>query len=265
MDTRLDNHWDVFAREYRWRDPVSQDDKYADLVLGRGDIMRMVIECKRLQDTSWVFLQPEDEQKSRPVKLYWCHTQVDEPYLAGWDDFGVKDSYPHSEFCIQQTKGQRLVLENLAGELLRSIEYLAAEDASTSRSTDGAERMFLPVIVTTAPLHVVAFKASDIDLAGLLRGDQANVESVPCVAFRKSLTTSAAARDLGTLRRRYGREPNLTIFNLDNERTVFVVNVDYLTRFLSEIRVSNLNRLSGKWPWEIAHELLRASSGMGFA
>src|SRR5437899_1635740 len=57
-ETRLRHGWEVLPREHPWRQAESGKSGYIDLILSKG-FARMVVECKRPRDGTWVFLVPD--------------------------------------------------------------------------------------------------------------------------------------------------------------------------------------------------------------
>lgn len=250
------HRWQVLVHEHRWHDPIANESKYIDLILGK-DYYRMVIECKRIQHTNWIFLQPDEMTRSSEAILHWCHNQLDQRSIAGWDKFYANELYCYQiEFCIQENlKNKRgHNLENIASELLQSIQSLAEEEGQLKLTKNGRAFVYMPVIVTTTPLYLCRFNISDIDLGkGTL--DNAQLEGIPYVALRKSLTTRPGSTDIDILRKKLDHDLDIHTINVENERTVFIVNVQYLIDFLREVQ----NLKSNFSPWDTARRTMEES------
>lgn len=238
-------NWEVIAREHRWLDPVSGSEAFVDLILQSGAV-RMIVECKRTTDATWLFLIPDDTMQMQRAKLLWTYRQGDNSPLSAWDDFNVVPLSPESAFCVVrgQGEGDTPMLERLAGGLLRATEVVANEElAIASERTYGGALIYFPAIVTNADLRVCRFSPGDVDLAsGKL--DKAHTQPVPLVRFRKSLSTTHSLRPGVSDLQRASQE---------NERTVLVMNVAALETTLpkTELRTPSMWD-GGQWPWQIA-------------
>jgi hypothetical protein len=62
---RSNQGWEVIAGEHHWMHPETGTFGFIDLIVGCG-IVRLVIECKRPRDGSWIFLAPEECTAERP-------------------------------------------------------------------------------------------------------------------------------------------------------------------------------------------------------
>ena len=126
--------WDILYREHRWLDPISSTERFIDLVL-RSHAVRMVIECKRVQDATWLFLISDDKVDLGRARLFWTYTVDQQKSFSGWDQFKFTYSSPELPFCIVRGKeeGDNPMLEHLAGIVLRSTEVLADEELGMGR------------------------------------------------------------------------------------------------------------------------------------
>lgn len=238
-NTRTEHHWKVIAEEHRWTDLETHREAFIDIVLNSRSEGKMVIECKRVSEGDWVFLVPaNDGQDTSFARILWSQPDCG----RDWDDFTVYPKSPKSMFCIVrgQGEGNNPMLERLAGLLTRSVEGLAAEETSFDPYSNKPE-VYYPVIVTNATLHVCRYDTSNIDLVnGTLELPQANFETVPMIRFQKGLSTSISSPKSML---------DLTKSALQNERTVFVINVSSIIQMLKDWQ---LNRLSSQLPlpWE---------------
>lgn len=193
--------WDVVSKEHRWDDPVSNSERFVDLVL-ESNCLRMIVECKRVTDAHWVFLIPDDKQPTNRVRLFWTHLEKSRTQFYGWNGFRISPSSYESAFCTVRGKGERdtPMLERLTSVLLRSTEILAKQELGLKDYelgyTGGSTLKYIPVIVTNASLHACQFNRSDIDLStGNLPDTHDRIEVVPYIRFRKSLSTTISLRD----------------------------------------------------------------------
>lgn len=234
--------WKVEAREYPYR--AQQHLRFADLVLGKGPF-RLVLECKRHKDVSWVFLVPDAEQMNRThAVVRWANTAPFRPPLADWADVQVKPESPESEFCIVPGQGakDRPLLERIAAELLEASEAVADDFLQiTEQST--ATHLIIPVIVTTASLHVCRFDPGSTSLSsGELPAD-AHFQAVSFLRFRKTLAAAETPLEY---------EPaELRDLMHSAERTVFVITAEGLNEWLERFSMAVQ---PGLMPWDSARE-----------
>ena len=227
--TAGDHGWQVLVREYPWSDPESGSDGFIDLVLRHFSyICRIVVECKRSRDASWVFLVPQKSEKQLLVaRCLWTNSATGGQVSSGWHDFTISPKAPEAAFCVIRGTGEgdQGLLERLSGTLLKATESLAAEELQLrSRYTGEGPLIYLPFIVTTAQLEVCRYNPADISLAdGTIPNGK--FESVPIVCLRKSLTTKLSP----------GAVPReLKESYQDKERTIFIVQAAELTKVLKQ-------------------------------
>lgn len=241
--TYKDHSWSVVAREHHWIDPESKADGYIDMVLEKG-IMKIVIECKRLREASWVFLIPEDSKEHvHRARLLWTDIKTEQPNLADWHDFQVAPSSSESAFCVVRghSDKNKPMLERLCGVVLNSLESLADEESMLKSTPLGIHRVYLPLVVTSAELKMCCFNTVDVDIQkGQL--PKSKFQTIPFIRFRKGLTTKIP----------YGSPPlNLTEANYKKERTVFIVQATKLSEFLKKFTLNKLDDFED-FPWNAA-------------
>jgi hypothetical protein len=235
------SRWQIFPSEHHWWHPESQSAGFIDLIVGYG-IVRLVIECKRQRDGSWVFLCPRGFGGTPRFRGYWSERVAGGPYLASWDDFVVDPSSPQAMFCTLRGQGDKdqPMLERIADSLLESVEALATEELQLGKPGQMPDRrIYLPVIVTTAELEVCSFDVGSVDLATGTLPD-AEFETVPCVRFRKSLAhlpRTVTAEDLHRA-------------SLQKERTVLVVQAKAFSDVLNDWNVRP--PIAEEWPFTVA-------------
>lgn len=244
--TQEEHRWEVLAREHPWS--TDERNGFADLILGYG-IVRLVVECKRPRDASWVFLIPRGSiERTHRCRALWTDATSGKPNLLGWDDFGLTPESAESEFCVVrgQGEGDRPLLERISADLMESLPSIAEDELRLARPNSISRHwVYIPVIVTTAKLELCRFAPENVTLSdGLL--DLASFETVPFVRFRKSLAHSlnphSAAHSLGDLTR-------------DKMRTIIVVNSEHLTEFLRQWKMWSVDQWSGELPWTLARRV----------
>jgi len=226
--TKNDHGWEVLSHEHPWANEEAGSAGFIDLVLveNRG-IQIMVVECKRVRDTYWVFLVPSARQMVRRHATCWItqkfYTKKDMEKF-NWRNLNIIPDSPEAEFCIVpgQDNRSKPMLEKTAAEVIDATEALAEEEFAINKSSQEFRRLYFSVIITTADLKICRFNPEEINVN---TGDIKNptFESVPFLRFRKSLSTRSDKRSTSE-----------TIFDVirEKERTVFVINANETANFL---------------------------------
>lgn len=227
--TTLEHGWRVLCTEHAWKHAYGDSSGFIDFVVqDHAEISTLIVECKRVLDSSWVFLVPDSQFKSRRHVKTWATQYLSSNQRRfGWADIAIDPPSYQSQFCVVpgQDAKSKPMLERIASELLLATEALAAEEQAIFAKHDDARRLYFNVIVTTAELKVCSFEASTISVTdGKLQG--AAFEEVPFIRFRKQLSTEqipgkGSLADLAKAR----------------ENTVFVVNSRSVIDFLKAWRV----------------------------
>jgi hypothetical protein len=231
----MDQKWGVLAEEHPWSNQISGQNGFIDLILDYDPATQiLVVECKRVRDSEWVFLVPSDKngKNCRRAKAW---TSYPSKCFFGWLDRDVKPGSPESNYCVVagQDAKSKPMLERVASEVVEATEALAREERSLGVPRSGEIRTYFSAIVTTADLKICLFDKSEIDIAS---GEipQCDFEDVQWIRFRKSLT----ARNEDSREDSTGKEIN-KIFQ-EKERTVFVVNSVFFLDFLKAWEIGNL-------------------------
>jgi len=225
--------WQVSAVEHPWRDG------FIDLVLSKSHL-RTIVECKRERSrndsTAWVFLAPAPAELRTTARCL-RFTQV--PYLRGYQELEIVPSAHLSSYAVlpkdQGGQGGTRLLECWAGDLVRASDFFAAESADVVVDFERELPLFfVPIIVTNAELLVCSFDSRAVDLkAGEIPDIRlANFQPVGLVHFRKTLTTDLTAALTSETYDTYSS-------NVDRQRSVFVVNVGHVIKFLEELLLSD--------------------------
>lgn len=244
--------------EHAWKSQDTGESGFIDLVVGKSDRYRMVVECKRVRDSAWYFISESGEDQDQGRCTMMKTDKVREEFLrtsegsaqrdriyTGWGEFGVLPKCPEALFCVvrgnSETSGSRQALvERLGGELCSAVEAFAKSEEPALMSADSysSQAYYVPVIVTTAALKVVKMDPSQISLSnGEI--DDGQVRDVPFVKLTKQLSVSAVDFGLSPrLRHRYTKS---------RLRTVYVVRADSFVDFLKEFCIDQ--RAHGHiWP-----------------
>ncbi len=224
--------WSVCESEYPWQ-TSGGDSQFLDLVATNGTLF-LTIECKKTRKEILTFLRPLGHPHTGTtgvVKEFRClraseiqdSTRRLEIYCEEW---AVEPESTRSEFCVVSTnqsgRDQRL-LQRDAGLVVRATDAFAHGRRKHFRPdrdpSPDAACLFLPVIVTNAPLYTVRFKPTEVSLeSGEFSEPPQEVETAPYVRFRKAFTSDGGP-DLG-------------------DRGVFVVHATSLIEFLGLIAIA---------------------------
>jgi hypothetical protein len=239
--TSAQHRWSVTSREHPWSDTgKSPKEHFLDLVLSK-DSMRMAVECKRVQNASWIFLidpttlAGESGSPEICARAFWASRLPDNKQLYTWWDFDVRPSTVESEFCVVHgaADDQSPMLERLGRHLVSAAEEVGRLALDLGEA--GGAVIVFPVIVTTATLYACATDPANISDDGMITG--ATFAEIPYIRFRKSLASSLTGA---------AKKPR-TVAQADEnrERTMFVVNSKHLVSMLTKWQLTDL----GGWGW----------------
>jgi len=217
IHARSGRGWRMLASEHPWRG--EDGDQFIDLIANCGTVV-LVVECKKAQDRSLLFLRPVGPVNTGKVRT--CTVWRYEPNRGAGSSFGTDlrglelepESY-QAEFCVvTDGSGQRL-LERDARPVVLATDDLATRQPLFAEIHQLGRSSFLPVIVTTASLYTLRYKPTEISLeTGSFDDlDPKAIEQMTWVRFHKTLTAHAGSV----------------------ARTVFVVNSAALPAFLDVI------------------------------
>jgi hypothetical protein len=109
----------------------------------------------------------------------------------GWAHY-PPETY-ESPFCIMCREKDRPTLENLSSDLLMSLESLAMEDRTIMllhTLAPAIQIAYVPVIVTTAELHICSFHPGDVNIDDGKVSPSGKYEKGDFIRFRKGLSTA---------------------------------------------------------------------------
>jgi hypothetical protein len=225
------SQWQILLEEHPWYSSETNSAGFIDIVLRHKieHYLNMVIECKCVRQTEWVFLIPEVSPNKRTHARIWDSSQE----RFDWWDWQVEPSSYESLFCSipGQVQGRGTLIERTASELIESVEALALQDKkiieSRIRQPGDLNLICIPIIVTTAKLMVSFFEPESISLEDGSLPSDARFEIVPCVRFRKSLTARFPLIP----------PPSLQEVHRKTVRTVFIVNSEHFLDFIEELSI----------------------------
>jgi hypothetical protein len=230
VKTTSSNHgWKVLYEEHGWKDKETSG--FIDLVLeDKYRTWLMNVECKRGQETTWVFLVQRGAKVSkRRTKLWITKKSTEEMKSFSWYDIQMDPETYESSFCVVpgQDSKSRPMLERIAANVVSSTEALAIEEANILSIRHSNLRIYQNVIVTTAELKICEMDPAEVDLTNG-RVKNANFIDVPFVRFRKQLSHASFEQQ-----NENGVDEPRSLTNR-KENTVFIVRALNFFQFLKE-------------------------------
>jgi hypothetical protein len=228
--------WEVIHQEHSWWNMADGTKGFIDFVVrNRATHDCAVIECKRVQPSSWIFLSHDGSAKpTAKTKAWLLKYQSAGVAFCGWSDVNLNPATAQANFCTvrrQSTNDKNTFLERVSGELVSATEALAMEEKEFHPEGMQTARLYLNVIVTTAEIRFAQFSYSQLSRdEGTLR--DATFIEMPYLRIRKQFSN----RYRNTSRLDWLRSSNI---DQARENTVFVVGAKYFTRFLNELDVEN--------------------------
>ena len=231
--TSSEHGWKVLHTEHSWESVENDENGFIDLILeDQHGTSVVLVECKRVLESSWVFLNANPSLTNRRHAKTWVTCYISENLATyGWVDLTLEPSCPESQYCVvfgQDAKSKPMI-ERIGADLVSATEALAQEEKPYLARIKDAIRMYFSVIVTTAQLKICSFDPKDISLAdGKI--NKSSFQDVPFVRFRKQLSTRLPKPNFseGLGRLAYAKE-----------HTIFVVNAEAISQFLSVIELDD--------------------------
>jgi len=233
-ETYVKHGWRVLFSEHAWVNHETEENGFIDLLLmNKSQKIVLNIECKRVKNENWLFLQQEQTLTNRRhAKTFISRANLGKLTKFNWHDVTLEPSCPESEFCViggHDNNASRSMLERIAAGVVHSTEGFAIEDHSFSHEIEVFERLYFNVIVTTAELFACNF---DPDKVNIENGevDSTKTTPVPYIRFRKQLssfeTPHCSWKEVGS-----------SGISREKENTVFIVNSKHLVKFLKEFEL----------------------------
>jgi hypothetical protein len=228
-------NWRVLFEEHHWQSDRTGSEGFIDIVAVTKDraTCAMVMECKRVRQTAWVFLIPKESPSMRSQTTVWHSHRKDSKWTKyDWINLQADPSSYQSQYCAipGQEQGRRNILERTASELIDSVEAFAEQERliQEKNGTDHFNCAYIPVVVTTAQLFVSYFDPAAISLTEGSLPTDAPLIPVPNMRFRKSLGTRAFFSSVSSIGE----------LHTVSERTIFVVNSENLPEFMRQFEVN---------------------------
>lgn len=233
--TTTQHNWKTKFTEHSW----SNDDSsgFIDLVLEtNAGVETLIVECKRVQDTSWIFLVENlSSNKTSQVKSFVLRKKIEIDKFQ-WSDVYVNPTSFESGFCIipGNSGTSNSLLERVAAEIALSTEALADEAIQLSPDGKNIDKIYYNVLVTTAKIQVCIVNPNEISISdGTIENPVFN--EVPYIRFRKQLLSTVKITN------KYENYQNEEIARA-KESTLIVINSEHFLEFLS------------KFDWEKSHK-----------
>jgi hypothetical protein len=210
-------NWKAESREHAWMPKGKDTPRFIDLIL-RNEVahLRLVVECKKRDKGTWIFLVPEGSAKTEAFRCCWFSSRGGPLTGEGgyWDGLLEPRSF-ESEFCIISGSEDRepTLLETTAADLVAATEALLLEVRGMSWREVGMEdaSIAIPTIVTSAKLLVHPYSKDPVNMR---TGIPANTN--------KSLTFNTSKKPT-----------DLAAANRERQRSILVVNSNHLYEILS--------------------------------
>ena len=189
----------------------------------------MLVECKRVADACWIFLQDSSPAAQSDRTKTFARTEK----WFNWYDLQAEPVSVESQFCVVpgHDSHARPLLEKAAAELVLATEAIAFQERHERHMSKQhmGRRFYYAAIVTTAQLKVCAFDPGRMDPSKGNLGDDAVFDDVPFVRFRKELSSHISGTHL--------QDPSENVWMSAREHVVFVINTAALLRFLGSFNV----------------------------
>lgn len=239
-----ENHvgWTVVHKEHAWQDDHGRIG-FIDLVLRNENDDCLVVECKRVQDTAWLFFSDTGQNTLRRHCKAWVteSNAQSTQYRIGWADISLPFETHEAQFCClrgQSKNDRNTFLERIAGEMVSATRALALEEEGVRRNSESL-RFYFNVLVTTAELYFVSFEKSRLNIDdGTLK--DATFHKVPYLRVRKQF----AMREFTLGPSDWHNEATV---DYRSENTIFVVEAKQLLSFLSCFNTSDIDSRSIKF------------------
>lgn len=229
--------WRVIYSEHAWK--LNNESGFIDLILEwSGGVIVLVVECKRVLDTTWLFLNSQGELNNRRHTKAWVSqwtSRENKDFLKKfyWMNLAIDPSSPECEYSIVrgQDSKSKPMLERTAATLVTSTEAFANEEKNALNKFHDL-RIYFNVIVTTAKLNVCEFSPEQISTSDGIINDSKFTE-VPFLRFRKQLQTDIEPELYKEFNFNYNEIAR------EKENSVFVVNAEHIEEFLNSFDVGN--------------------------
>ncbi|MBX9916177.1 MAG: hypothetical protein K2Y07_02895 [Nitrosomonas sp.] len=232
-ETHRSHGWKVIFSEHSWKNSSDGCSGFIDLVLeNHYHTSVLIVESKRVLETSWIFLIEDQTQLQRRHAKSWLLRYLNGRFTYfGFKELTLEPTTPQSQYCVVdgQDPKSKPMLERICADIISSVEGFANEEKELHISDREQLRMYFGVIVTTAKLKVCLVDPTRISISDGKIQD-ASFRDVPYLRFRKQLVSHHKVSGHHAI----GSHSEIS---RAKESTVFVVNAEALTQFLQEFEV----------------------------
>lgn len=247
--------WAINSREHGWQD--GENARFVDLVLTREPV-HLVMELKRMRGADadvgrMMFLVPdpptgrraEPRRHFRAAYLRNIDTPNGPEALTSLYNFQLDPRSWESSFCVVpggSENDKHPLLDRICAELARSADAILTQQLAIEHRREPSSRavimppgrpwMAIPVVVTTARLHVVRFDPAAVALKdGMLPAGVGTWEEVPHVRYRKSFVAPEPLR-------------KDTVGELEKyaQRSIVIVTAEHLVEWLRNFVIEETSR-----------------------
>lgn len=228
-------NWNVEGREIFWKSDSRNG--FIDIIASHSYTpIKLFVEVKKTSGGEWIFLSHEGQQKKDERAIVLTADDTETRFV--WNEIILPFSTEKFAFCAVtgQKNSHNPLLERLCSEVLMSMEgYIQDQDFESiswgdiKRNTLPVFRSVISVIVTNTCLYKCHYNSDKVDLSeGIISGD-VKFEKVKYLAFTKPFWSEIdVALDSPGYLSKYP-------INEKQDRTVFVVNSNYLRKFLIDL------------------------------
>lgn len=238
ISSSADQHgWQVRSSEQHWESESRSQSGFVDVIAANlSKSLYALIECKRVRDADWIVFRTDGQKSTERFAKVWLdkRNETGDAGLSGWASVALEPACPEVGFCAvrgQDTSSRTTLLERIAAEIALAAECYGRRLQPYGSKPGIFYRVFVPIIVTTAKLHMATFEAKSIQIEnGTL--PSADFLEVPYVRFQKQLgvVNHDNAYGLG--------KPSGSLEHWW-ENTVFVVNAAAINDLLSCLSVND--------------------------
>jgi len=239
--TTHSHSWKVLYEEHGWKSESSEG--FIDLMIeDQHKTWLMNIECKRVQDSAWIFLVDKKAPTNVSRAKIWAtyHDTKNVITCFDWVEVDMKPICTETKYCVVPGQDSRAMpmLERTSATLVQSTEALAKEEATSLDFYYSGLRMYQNVIVTTAEINTCHIDVGEIDLATGKIAENTELSVVPFVKFRKQL--GSTVKNIDKAQHDVAIRNNIS----SRESTIFVVNAAHFLDFLNQSELSgNINNV----------------------
>jgi len=144
--------WRTVLQEHQWHSNETGAWGFIDLIVSSTSDNNvpphyyMVIECKRVRDSTYVFLMPNKNRKLKSYARIWCSEFHNSKWKSfDWVDCHFAPSTYDSKFCAipGQESGRKTILEKTASNLRRDVPATQCRPLARSRKLKGERRLLV--------------------------------------------------------------------------------------------------------------------------